>query len=167
MKIHKIFSASFFEPKKLAAFRLLSIGKVFKYVFMFIFIFTIISFSRFLVGDAILFEDSPDLMEYSKRIGWLIYPIAFMMQLVINTFYIFIRISVFAYIGSLLLKLMKRRGEFLHIWRTSAIAITVPILFAIVFDFFPILANYSLLITAIIHITYITLSIQYYPKKPR
>ncbi|WP_438310948.1 DUF1189 family protein [Sporosarcina sp. FA9] len=167
MKIHNIFSASFFEPKKLAAFRLLSIGKVFRYVYIFIFIFTIISFSRFFVGDTTLFEGSPDLMEYSKRIGWLIYPIAFMMQLVINTFYVFIRISVFAYIGSLLLKLMKRRGEFLHIWRTSAIAITVPILFAIFFDFFPILANYSFLFTSIIHIVYIALAIQYYPKKPR
>ena len=166
MKFQQLFYASFYQPRKLAAFRLLSIGKVFKYVFSFVLLFTLISFIRFFAGDSLLFQSSPELIEYGERIGWLIYPIAFIMQLVINTFYIFLRISLFAYAGTLILKFMKRRGDFLHIWRTSAIALTVPILVAIVLDFFPVMANFDLLITSSIHLTYIALAIKYYPKKP-
>lgn len=167
MKYHQIFKASLFEFKKMAAFRLLPIGKVFMYIFLFVFLFTVISFTRFLTGDANLFEGSSDLEAHSEMIGSLIYPIAFVLQLVISTFYIFIRVSLFAYIGSLLIRLLKRRGQYLHIWRTSAIAMTVPILLTIVLDFFPEMKNISLVITAIVHFIYIAIAVKYYPKQPQ
>lgn len=167
LKFHQLFRASLNEPKKLAAFRLLPIGKVFTYVFIFVTFFTLISFIRFTGGDAVLFERSPELIEHGDTIGWLIYPIAFLMQLVISTFYIFIRITLFAYVGVLALHLMKRRGQFLHIWRTSAIALTVPILLTIAFDFLPFMKSYSTVITSAVHIAYIALAAKYYPKQPR
>ncbi|MHA6259485.1 DUF1189 family protein [Sporosarcina sp. CAU 1771] len=168
MKFHQIVSASLNQPKKLAAFRLLPIGKVFSYVFIFVAFFTGISFIRFIGGDVVLFENSPELMEHAQTIGSLIYPIAFLMQLVIGTFYIFIRITIFAYVGVLLIKVFKRRGQFLHIWRTSAIALTVPILITVVFDLFPIVNGItSTFITSIVHIIYIALAVQYYPKQSR
>lgn len=166
MKYHQIFTASLYEFKKMAAFRLLPVRKVFTYVFFFIFLFTMISFTRFILGDDVLFDASSDLQEYSENIGGLIYFIAFTLQLVISTFYIFIRVSLFAYIGSLLLKLLKKRGQYLHIWRTSAIAMTVPILLTIVLDFFPELKTSGLIISSIIHFLYILLAIKYYPKQP-
>ena len=167
MKFHQIFRASLNEPKKLAAFRLLPIGKVFTYVFIFVALLTIISFIRFYIDDTVLFENSPDLIEHGETIGLLIYPMAFILQLVISTFYIFIRISIFAYIGSLLLSLMKRRGNYLDIWRTSAIAMTIPILLTIGFDFFPFLKSYGLAISSLVHLIYIATATKYYPKKPR
>lgn len=166
MKYHQIFKASLYEFKKLAAFRLLPIGKVFTYVFFFVFLFTTISFTRFLVGDAVLFDASSDLQEHSETIGGLIYPMAFTLQLVISTLYIFIRVSIFAYIGALLLKMMKKRGQYLHIWRTSAIAMTVPILLTIGLDFFPALETSGLILSSSIHLLYIVLAIKYYPKQP-
>lgn len=166
MKYHQIFKASLYEFKKLAAFRLLSIGKVFTYVFFFVFFFTLISFSRFLLGDDVLFDASAELQEHSQNIGGLIYPMAFTLQLVISTLYVFIRVTIFAYIGSLLLKLTKRRGQFLHIWRTSAIAMTVPILLTIALDFSPELETTGLMISSMIHLLYISLAIKYYPKQP-
>ena len=48
MKFHQLVKASIHEPKKLAAFRLLKIGKVFRYVFLFVILFTVISFIRFI-----------------------------------------------------------------------------------------------------------------------
>lgn len=165
MKLHQIFRASLNEPKKLAAFRLLSIGKVFTYVFIFVTLFTTISLIRFSIGDITYFDNSPELLEHSKTIGWLIYPMAFLLQLVISIFYIFIRISLFAYIGALMLRVIKRRGDYLHIWRTVAIAMTVPILLTIGFDFFPATKSYSLLVTSIVHLLYIGAAIKYYPKQ--
>lgn len=167
MKFHQIFRASLNEPKKLAAFRLLPIGKVFTYVFIFVSLFTVVSFTRFYIDDTVLFENSPDLIEHGETIGLLIYPMAFILQLVISTFYIFIRISIFAYIGSLLLSARKRRGNFLQIWRTSAIAMTIPILLTIGFDFFPSLNGYSLALSSVVHLIYIVLAIKYYPKQPQ
>jgi hypothetical protein len=167
VKFHQILRASFYEPRKLAAFRLLPIGKVFTYIFIFVSFFTLISFIRYSVGETTLFERSPELIEHGETIGWLIYPIAFLLQLVISTFYIFIRISLFAYAGTFILKVMKRRGDFLHIWRTSAIALTVPFLFTIAFDFFPGMNSFSTLITSIIHIGYIAFAAKYYPKQPQ
>lgn len=88
MKFYQLFIASLYEPKKLAAFRLLPIGKVFKYVFMFIFLLTIISFGRFYLNDELSVEQNPDLIEHGKKIGLLIYPMALLLQLVISTFYV-------------------------------------------------------------------------------
>lgn len=166
MKFHQIFLASLYEPKKLAAFRLLSIGKVFSYIFIFVTIFTLISFVRFSTEDVALFENAPDLLEHAQTIGWLIYPIAFLLQLVISVFYIFIRISIFAYIGVFILNMRKKRFDYLQIWRTTAIAMTVPIIFTIGFDFFYIAESISLLISSIIHFTYIFLATKYYPNQP-
>lgn len=167
MKFHQIFRAALHEPKKLAAFRLLPIGKVFRYVFIFVAVFTVISFTRFFLDDTVLFENSPDLIEHGETIGWLINPMALMLQFVISTFYIFVRISIFAYIGALLLTAKKRRGNFLQIWRTSSIAMTVPIILTIGFDFFPLIKNYGLILSSIVHFLYIFAATKYYPKQPQ
>jgi len=164
VKLHQIFKASIHEPKKLAAFRLLKIGKVFRYVFLFVMLFTVISFIRYIMGDPALFETSPELLEQGKLVGGLIYPIAFILQLVISTFYIFLRISIFAYVGVVLLRVMKRRGEYRFMWNTAAIAITVPILVTIALDFSPAISDYSMMITSLIHVGYIAAAAKYYPK---
>lgn len=167
MKFHQIFKAAIHEPKKLAAFRLLPIGKVFHYVFMFVAFLTIISFMRYISSDAVLFESSPELMEHGEKIGWVIYPIAFILQLVISTLYIFVRIIIFAYAGLFLLKAMKRRGEYRHMWRTAAIAVTIPVLLAIILDFIPFWNHSSILVTSLVHIAYIAAAAKYYPKTPK
>ncbi|MER2088479.1 MAG: DUF1189 family protein [Sporosarcina sp.] len=167
MKFQQLFKSAIHEPKKLAAFRLLPIGKVFRYVFVFVALFTLLSFIRYIGGDAVLFESTPEQMEHGKTIGGLIYPIAFLLQLVISTSYIFIQISILGYIGLLLLKLMKRRGEYRHIWRTSAIAVTVPILLTIGLDFLPSLKTFSTVFTAAVHFAYIAAAARYYPKMPQ
>lgn len=167
MKFHQLFVASLHEPKKLAAFRLLPIGRVIKYVFFFVSIMTVISFGRFLFGDTELFVDSPELNEYSKTMGGLIYPSALIFQFVIATFYVFVRISLFAAIGLVIGKVLKKRVEYRFIWRTAAMSITVPLLSTILFDFFPMMETWSTLVTSIIHIAYILFALKYYPKAIR
>lgn len=164
MKLSQLFIGAFNEPKKLAAFRLLPIGTVFRYVFLFIFMFTAISFTRFLFADEGLFDVSSEIIDFGEAVGVLIYPIAFILQLVISTFYVFIRISIFAYIGTWLLKIMKRRGDFRFMWNTTAIALTVPILLTMIFDFFPAFQTVSFIVTSLVHIGYLVAAIQYYPK---
>ncbi|MCG7345126.1 DUF1189 domain-containing protein [Sporosarcina sp. ACRSL] len=167
MKFHQLFLAAWHEPKKLAAFRLLPIGRVIRYAFLFIVVMTLISFTRFSLGDAELFEASTELNEYSKTIGGLIYPIAFLFQFVIATFYVFVRISIFATIAIWIGNLMGRRTEYRHLWRTTAISMTVPLLLTIIFDFLQVNETWSILLTSIIHIGYLTNALKYYPKSAK
>jgi hypothetical protein len=167
LKVHQLFLSGFHEPKKLAAFRLLPIGRVIRYALLFILLMTIISFIRFTTGNAELFESSSELTEYSDSIGGLIYPVAFVFQFVIATFYVFVRISIFAAIGIWIGKLMRRRVEYRFIWRTAAIAITVPLLLTIVLDFFPSWETFGTIVTSIIHIGYLAFALKYYPKAAR
>ncbi|GEN84375.1 hypothetical protein SLU01_26870 [Sporosarcina luteola] len=164
MKFQQLFLAAIHEPKKLAAFRLLPIGRVFRYAFLFVLVMTTISFIRFSLGDADLFEASAELADYSKTIGGLIYPMAFIFQFVISTFYVFVRISIFAAIGMIIGNIMKRRVEYRFLWRTTAIAITVPLLITIILDFFPILETFGTVVTSIVHIGYVAFALKYYPK---
>jgi len=156
--------AAIHEPKKLAAFRLLPIGRVIRYVFLFILLMTLISFTRFSFGDTELFEASPELNEYSQTLGGLIYPMAFIFQFVISTFYVFVRISLFAGIGIWIGKAMKRRIEYRFIWRTTAIAITAPLLLTIFLDFYRLWETSGILISSFIHIGYLIAALKYYPK---
>lgn len=164
MKFHQIFKAAVYEPKKLAAFRLLPIGKTFQYIFLFVLLFTLISFLKYIFSGTSFIENSPELEQYGKSLGGLLYPIALILQFVISTLYIFVRISIFATIGTLLAKLMKRRGDFRFVWRTAAIASTVPILITMVFDYFPLLDRYSMIVTSVIHLSYTAVALRYYPK---
>ncbi|REB10014.1 DUF1189 domain-containing protein [Sporosarcina sp. BI001-red] len=167
MKNYQLFLASIFEPKKLAAFRLLPIGKVFQYVFLFVILSTLVSFIRFLTGDIDLFGASQELIDYAATVGGLLYPMAFVLQLVISTFYLFIRVSFFGLVGLGILKLFKRRGEYRHMWRTSAISITVPILVSLVLDIVHVVNSFNFPITATLHTIYLVLAANYYPKQPQ
>ncbi|MBB4825730.1 hypothetical protein HNO89_002966 [Sporosarcina luteola] len=164
MKFHQLFIAALKDPKKLAAFRLLPIGKVIQYIFLFIAIYTIVSFTRFVLGDASLFDASPELLEYSKTIGWLIYPIALVLQFVIATFYIFVRISLFGLAGVLFAMIMKRKAEYRHLWRTTAVSVTVPLLITLVLDSFPAFRPTGIYLSSIVHVLYIAAAVKYYPK---
>ena len=62
---------------------------------------------------------------------------------------------------------MKRRGEYRHMWRTSAIAMTVPILLTICLDFSPSWDSYSTWISSVAHLAYIATAAKYYPKLPK
>lgn len=167
LKWHQLFFASLYEPKKMAAFRLLPIGKVFKYVFVFIFLFTFISFGRFLFGDIDVFETTEEVLEYGETLGALRYPISFMLSFTITVFYIFIRLSAMAFVGLGLLRIMKRRGEYRHIWQSTAFAMTVPLFIQLIFEVFPSLPTEGKVISYIVHLLYMFAIVRYYPKLPK
>ena len=103
MNLFQLFKASLHSPKKIAAFRLIPIGKVMQYIFIFIFLLTIISFVQFINGISVQQSSMEGLLEYFEDIQWLLYPFAFVFLFVLNTLFSFIRISIFAYIGTFIL----------------------------------------------------------------
>jgi Protein of unknown function (DUF1189) len=167
VKHSQLFIDSLIHPKKLAAYRLLSIGKIIQYVFLLIAVITIFSFIQFVTGVSENTLDIVGLTEYVEDIQWLLYPFAFLLLTLTSTFLIFIRISFYALVGIILLKLMKRRGEYRHMWRTAALAITWSTLLTILFSIVNVSGTFSTIIGIFITITILTIASTKYPKIPK
>ncbi|TQR14340.1 DUF1189 family protein [Psychrobacillus lasiicapitis] len=165
MNLFQIFKASLHSPKKIAAFRLIPIGKVMQYIFSYIFIMTVISFIFFMNGISDQQTSMEGLLEYFSEIQWLLYPFAFLFLFVFNTLIIFVQISIFAYIGSIILYLRKRKGEYRHIWRTTLFASTVPMLIAILAILLQWTSSYVQIAIYVITLVYLLLATKYYPIK--
>ncbi|EPD53586.1 hypothetical protein HMPREF1210_00409 [Paenisporosarcina sp. HGH0030] len=165
MSIMQLFLASITSPKKIAAFRLLPIGKVLLYVFLFVTILSILSFIQFTSG---LVDDSSSivgLIDYVEDMEWILYPFAFITQFIMSTLLLFVRISIMAFVGMMILKVWKRRGDYRHVWRTTAFAYTVPTVLSIAFLFTNLSDGWITISTSIVCVIYLVLALKYYPKK--
>lgn len=165
VNIFQLLKASLMEPKKQAAVRILPIGKIMRFVFLFILLLTIAAFIEFINGLDSVSGDLEGLLVYIEEIEWLLYPLAFILLFVSTTLYHFIKISLFAWIGMAILKWMKRRGEYRQLWRTAALAVTFPTILSFTIGF--IAENQWLpLVISLLAIVYLFLAIKYYPKMP-
>ncbi len=165
MSIAQFVFSSITNPKKLAAFRFITIGKVIQYVFLFVTILSLISFLGFigvLKDDA---SSTPGILEFIHQIEWLLYPFAFIIQFIMSTLMLFTRISLMAMVGFLLLKLLNRRGDYRHVWRTTAFAYTTPTILSIAFIYIGMTEGWNFIISSIICFIYLGLALKYYPKK--
>jgi len=160
----QLFIDSLFQPKKLAAYRVLPIGKVIQYVFILIAIVTIFAFIQFLTGVSETAIQFKGLRQYVKDIQWLLYPFALFLLFFTSTVLLFVRISIYAAIGALLLKLLKRRGEYRHMWRTTAFAITWSTLLSILFSFLSISSWVATMVSSILTIVLLIFASLNYPK---
>lgn len=164
MKFHQLFKAALHEPKKLAAFRLLPLGKVVRYIFVFILITAILSFVKFALSADTVIGSTDIPVEELEDIGPLLYPAAFVMQFFIATLYFYVKASIFALAGLGFIKIRKKRGEYRHLWRTSAISLTVPTLILLLDDLLPSRIPFSSWLSAAAALVYIWLAVGYYPK---
>lgn len=164
VKHTQLFIDSLIHPKKLAAYRLLSIGKVIQYVFILITFITVFSFIQFLMGASKSAYNLEGLAEYMQSIQWLLYPFALILIVLMTTILVFIRISIYAVIGLLFLKVRKRRGEYRHLWRTSSFAITWSTILTILFSIIPISNTIATLIGIVITLFILLIATTNYPK---
>ncbi len=165
MSLYLLFKESLLSPKKIAAFRLVPIGKVMQYIFIYIFLLTILSFISFINGISLQQESMEGFLVYFSEIEWLLYPFAFVFLFVLNTLFIFVRISVFGYIGQIILSLRKRRGEYRHLWRSALFASTLPMLLTLLFTIFQWSNTFTQLVIYGLTLLYLYLATTYYPKQ--
>lgn len=165
LNIYQLLKASLIEPKKQAAVRILPIGKIMRFIFLFILVLTIAAFIEFITGLNNVSGDLEGLLVYIEEIEWLLYPLAFILLFVSTTLYHFIKISLFAWIGMVILKARKRRGEYRHLWRTAALSVTIPTILSFGIGFFTDNAWLPLLIS-LLTLVYLYMAVKYYPKMP-
>lgn len=166
MKHSQLFIDSLIHPKKLAAYRLLPIGKVIQYTFLLITIVTVFSFGRFSADMSINTIDISGITEYIEQIKWLLFPVTFIMLFVMTTMLIFGQIALYALAGLFILKIMKRRGEYRHIWRTSTFAITWAIILSMLAEYLPNVATIISILSLLLTLTLLIVAFTKYPKQP-
>ncbi|GKW44344.1 DUF1189 family protein [Planococcus sp. NCCP-2050] len=165
MNLYQLFKASLMEPKKQAAVRIMTIGKIMRFVFLFILFMTVISFIELSLGLSDTTSDVDGLLQFVEEIEFLLYPFAFVFLFVSTTLYHFLKISFFALVGLLFIKMKKRKGEYRHLWRTTALAVTIPTLVSFAFSFI----GADLWVsagTSLLTVLYLYLATNYYPKQP-
>ncbi|MGK7377781.1 DUF1189 family protein [Planococcus sp. 1R117A] len=165
MNIFQLFKASLMEPKKQAAVRIMTIGKILRYVFALILLMTFVSFIELATGLGDTASDMEGLLDFVQEIQFLLYPFAFIFLFVSTTLYHFVKISLFALIGVALIRLKKRKGEYRHLWRTAALAVTGPTLLSFALSFFGV-SIWITLALSLVTILYLHLATNYYPKQP-
>ncbi|EON71712.1 DUF1189 family protein [Lysinibacillus sphaericus] len=166
MKHSQLFIDSLIHPKKLAAYRLLPIGKVIQYTFLLVSFVTVFSFGRFTAGMSIDTFDISGMTEYIEDIKWLLYPATFIMLFVFTTMLIFAQIAIYALAGLFILKVMKRRGEYRHIWRTTTFAITWATILSTLSEYLPTSNTIISIISLLLTITLLIVAFTKYPKQP-
>lgn len=166
LKHYQLFLASLYEPKKLAAFRIMPIGKVIQYVFLLISIMTAFSLGKFFNTEANAIFTYEEIEEFASNLKWLVYMISIVFLFVMNTLILFGKISLYAFVGQLMLKPLKRRGEYRQIWRTTAFAVTWEVLLSILFSFSQLPSNFSILIFTFVTMTMLFIALTKYPKMP-
>lgn len=164
MSLFNIFIASLTSIKKMAAFRLMGMGKTMQYIFLFIFIFSFLGFYQFVFSIGEPNGPLDGLVERFNEISWLLYPFAFLLLFIIQTLATFMKISIIAAIALLVAPLMKRKAEYRFLWRTTLFANTWAfiILFISYFLFNDAdLIRYS---TYLLTTLFVILALRYYPK---
>ena len=164
MPITQLFINSIISPKKIAAFRLLPIGKVMVYVFIFIAIFTTISFMNFISDFESEQSTMSGLLEYVDDMKWILLPLAFIIQFIVSTLMVFTHISLMALVGMGLIKILNRRGEYRHIWRSTTFAYTLPTLITLILLAMSVSDLIVILFINLLSLIYLIMSIRYYPK---
>ena len=165
MNLFQLFKASLMEPKKQAAVRIMTIGKILRYVFALILLMTAVSFIELAAGLGDTAVGIEGLLEFVEEIKWLLYPFAFVFLFVSTTLYHFVKIGLFALVGLAFVKLKKRKGEYRHLWRTAALAVTIPTLLSFVFSFFGV-SIWATLAFSLLTIIYLHFATNHYPKQP-
>ncbi|MCT6922610.1 DUF1189 family protein [Metasolibacillus sp.] len=167
LKHSQLFLASLYEPKKLAAYRIMPIGKVIQYAFLLITAMTVFSLGKFFNNEASQIFAYKEIEEFASDLKWLVYAISIVFLFVMNTLILFAKISVYAYVGQLFLKPMKRRGEYRQVWRTATFAITWEVILSIILSLFAISSTISILLFIIVTMSILFMALKNYPKMPQ
>lgn len=163
IKHTQLFIDSLLYPKKLAAYRILSIGKVIQYTFLLITLVTVFSFGQFVANDPTTFL-SDDLAQFAEGLEFLIYIIGFVFLFAMNTAVIFAKITIYTYVGTFFAKVMKRRAQYRQLWRTTSFAMTWEVLLSIILPIFSLPSVLPLIIMSIVTLSIINISLTKYPK---
>jgi hypothetical protein len=160
ISIFTVFYKSLFSINDIAKFRFLSIGKTFQFVFFLI----LFQFVPSIYKTLVLNEESALLLpDFDAGSTVIMLPIYLVFMYIFNVGFFFLKISILAYISSLLGKWFKRKLPYRQSWRLTACSIALPTVLFGLLQFFPVKVPYGFIIDLAITFLFIIGSIQKIP----
>ncbi len=160
----QLFLHSLIKPKMLAAYRILSIGKIIQYTFLLVLLMTAFSLGQFVNNGIISINSYEGIANYAQNLQWLIYIISAIFSFTMNTLILYAKISLYALVAVLFAKPFLRRAEYRHLWRTAALAITWEVIITIVFSTFSINSTVTTIFCIVITMTLVFIALSKYTK---
>lgn len=162
---HKqLFLHSLFKPKMLAAYRILSVGKIIQYTFLLVLLMTAFSIGQFVNEGIPSINNDVEIKQYAENLQWLIYIISAIFSFIINTLILYLKISLYALVAFLFAKPLHKRAEYRHLWRTAALAITWEVILSIVLNLFITNNIVTTFICMMVTLIFIFIALNKYPK---
>ena len=160
----QLFLHSLTKPKMLAAYRILSVGKIIQYTFLLVLLMTAFSLGQFVNEGITSINGYEEIEQYVENLQWLIYIISAILSFTMNTLILYAKISLYALVAFLFAKPFHKRAEYRHLWRTAALAITWEVIITIVSAI--LLPNNTLttIVCIMITMTWVFIALSKYPK---
>ena len=137
MPLYKQFFKSLHSPKHIAAFRLQGIGKTIQYLFALAFLMSLPAFIAVILymaaGNSAAKETVEEMLplltinqETTQQNAFIVVPAALFLYYILLSFMLFLKASVFAGAGLFMVSVLKKRGEYRHLFRMAAYALSLP-----------------------------------------
>lgn len=163
----QLFLHSLIKPKMLAAYRILSVGKIIQYTFLLVLLMTFFSLGQFINEGITSINGYEEIKQYAENLQWLIYIIFAILSFTINTLILYAKISVYALVAFLFAKPFRKRAEYRHLWRTAALAITWEVIITIILAMFIPNSTITTIVCIVITMTWMFIALSKYPKIKR
>ena len=160
----QLFLHSLIKPKMLAAYRILSVGKIIQYTFLLVLLMTAFSLGQFVNEGITSINSYEQIGHYAQNLQWLIYIISAILLFTMNTLILYAKISLYALVTFLFAKPFHKKAEYRHLWRTAALAITWEVIFTIIFSTLMLSKAITILICVVITMTWMFIALSKYPK---
>ncbi len=160
----QLFLHSLIKPKMLAAYRIISIGKIIQYTFLLVLLITAFSLRQFVNEGISSINSYDEIGLYAEKLQGLIYIISPILSFTMNTLILYAKISLYALVVFLFAKPLHKRAEYRHLWRTAALAITWEVIITTVFSIFMFNSAVITVVCVIITMTWMFIALSKYPK---
>ena len=160
----QLFLHSLIKPKMLAAYRILSVGKIIQYTFLLVLLMTVFSLGQFINEGITSINGYEEIEQYAENLQWLIYIISAILSFTMNTLILYAKISVYALVAFLFAKPFRKRAEYRHLWRTAALAITWEVIITIIMAMFIPNSTITKIVCIVITMTWMFIALSKYPK---
>lgn len=173
MPLYKQFIKSLHSPKYIAAFRLQGIGKTIQYLFALSFLMSLPAFiaAAFYLMDGnesakTTVEEMLPLLTLNQN-ALIFIPVALFFYYILLSFMLFLKASIFAGVGLVVVSRLKKRGEYRHLFRMAAYALSLSALLTTLAELAHWTFPYAYAVDWLLIAGMLFLSIRYLPGAPK
>ena len=160
----QLFLHSLIKPKMLAAYRILSVGKIIQYTFLLVLLTTSFSLGQFANEGITSINGYEEIEQYVENLQWLIYIISAILLFTMNTLILYAKISLYALVAFLFAKPFRKKAEYRHLWRTAALAITWEVIITNVLALLIPNNKLTTIFCIMLTMTWVFIALNKYPK---